>query len=145
MAWVTLAHKLFSVKAVVLTYRAVLQRLLLLQQNAIDIVGFLSNGFCERRHLDYSVVTVVWWKVGERELFREIQEIGSCKESTAHSEGFPCVFLVGWFRSKCWLVLQQTQAFLVFFSPWSSELFKLAQLFPSAAGRSEFHSPLLSP
>lgn len=60
MAWVTLAHKLFSVKAVVLTYRAVLQRLLLLQQNAVDIVGFLSNGFCERRHLDYSVVTVVW-------------------------------------------------------------------------------------
>lgn len=60
MGRVTLAHKFFSVKAAVLTYRVVLQRLLLLQQNAVDIVGFLSNGFCEKRRLDYSVVTVVW-------------------------------------------------------------------------------------
>lgn len=160
MAWVTLARRFFAVKAVVLTYRAVLQRLLLLQQNTVDMVEFLANGFCEKRRLDCSVVTVVWWKVGgKRGLFRGIQEIGSCKErsfspflskeSTAHSEGFPCVFLVVWFTSKCWLVLQQTQAVLMGFFTTKQWIIKVASVaskcFRSFCHSPEFHSSLLSP
>lgn len=92
-------------------------------------------------------------KWGKRGLFREIQEIGSCKESTASllsslrkvqltvKGSYVCFLLVGSDQSVGSSFSRHRQ-FLWVFSPISREFFKLAQLLPSASGRSVI---LLSP